>query len=150
MPTMILDKLINYAIASNDVNMEFEIKFGKYSRLSSNLTQKIFFNIMAIASGKSRSYQLIDETFYDDIRLRVIYADSALVKNMFDNPANISTESINKLVSTHKAQGKSITRFIKKEKIRQIKPVRTPNYKADIVIENLLDEHAAKTKIKKI
>jgi hypothetical protein len=147
MPTMILDKLINYAIASNDVNMEFEIKFGKYSRLSSNLTQKIFFNIMAIASGKSRSYQLIDETFYDDIRLRVIYADSALVKNMFDNPANISTESINKLVSTHKAQGKSITRFIKKEKIRQIKPVRTPNYKADIVIENILDEHAAKTKI---
>ena len=54
---MNLSKLINYAMSHGkdntcEYNMEFEIRFGKYSRVSSNIKQNIFFKVYNRANGK--------------------------------------------------------------------------------------------------
>ena len=81
---MNLSKLINYAMSHGkdntcEYNMEFEIRFGKYSRVSSNIKQNIFFKVYNRANGK-KSYKLTDETFYDNkdkdpIRQRIVFDD---------------------------------------------------------------------------
>ena len=81
---MNLSKLINYAMSHGkdntcEYNMEFEIRFGKYSRVSSNIKQNIFFKVYNRAIGK-KSYKLTDETFYDNkdknpIRQRIVFDD---------------------------------------------------------------------------
>lgn len=145
-----LDKLVTYAIEHfADESMEFEVRFGKYSRISSNLSQNTFFQILALASGKSKTYQMIDETFYGDIRQRIIYNDEAksqpLIKKVFDNTASVAIADVKNVLSALRADSPSITKFISKDKIMRVKP--TPNYKAEIVSENILNESEAKSQM---
>ena len=90
---MDLTKLINYAIEHGsqntpNYNMEFEIRFGKYNRVSSNINQNIFLKIYSKSESGKKTFQYINETFYDTkdkdpIRQRIIYNDAKnLIKNM--------------------------------------------------------------------
>ena len=81
-------------------NMEFEIRFGKYNRVSSNITQNTFFKVYNMAVSK-KTYTLISETFYDNkdkdpIRERLTYTDEKdLIKNMLGLFGELITQSQN-------------------------------------------------------
>lgn len=141
---MSINKLINYAIQNTSHSMEFEIRFGKYNRFSSNISQIIFFHILSLSGNVGKTYKLIDETFYENTRKRVSYEDSAnILKNLFETNKsaltksntkldNISASDINKIVSTYKPN-KCETVFVSKNKI--MRGNVAPNYKAEIVNE---------------
>jgi hypothetical protein len=143
---MDLSKLINYAIEHGGeqrtgYEMEFELRFGKYSRISSNIKQNIFFKIYNRAIGK-KTYKLIDETFYDTkdkdpIRQRIVYGDlNNLVKNMFCTPKTISLENINQIFAKYKTQS-VVKTYVSKSKI--MRGSTSHIYKSEIVHERTHD-----------
>jgi hypothetical protein len=50
---MNIDRLINYTVENgSNPNMEFEILFGRYGRMSSNIKQSDFINVLKLSHGK--------------------------------------------------------------------------------------------------
>ena len=115
---MNLSNLINYSMNksinnTDKYNIEFEIRFGKYNNISSNIKQNTFFKIYkldgtnAINKLKSHTkiYTLTSETFFnttdkEPIRQRIIYTDSKnLIKSMFDK--NIILKNSNQKNTTY-------------------------------------------------
>ena len=141
---MNLSKLINYAMSHGkdntcEYNMEFEIRFGKYSRVSSNIKQNIFFKVYNRAIGK-KSYKLTDETFYDNkdkdpIRQRIVFDDvKDLIKNMYVNPKLITQDNIKSIVKAYSSQRVNKT-YVSKTKI--MKGDTTSLFKSEIVREHI-------------
>jgi len=141
---MDLTKLINYAIEHGsqntpNYNMEFEIRFGKYNRVSSNINQNIFLKIYSKSESGKKTFQYINETFYDTkdkdpIRQRIIYNDAKnLIKNMYDKPVTINQDAINKMIDTY-AKIPSSKTYISKNKIMKVD--NSNIFKAEIVCEN--------------
>jgi hypothetical protein len=119
--------------------MEFEIRFGKYGKISSNIKQTAFMNILKLAHRPS--YKFIDETFYADssnVRKRVIYRDSKQTEQMFKSGI-FNAIIMSKIEKS--STGKTI--FITKDKTRGIKPIKTGIVKADIVNERIVESHNA-------
>lgn len=140
---MNLSKLINYAMEhgsenTSNYNMEFEIRFGKYNRISSNINQNVFLQIYHKSTGK-KTFQYINETFYDTkdkdpIRQRIIYNDNNnLIKNMYDKPDTIDQDTINKITEIYRKIPSDKT-YISKNKI--MKSEISNIVKAEIVGEN--------------
>ena len=126
---MDLSKLINYAMEhgsenTEQYNMEFEIRFGKYNRISSNINQNSFLQIYHKSIGK-KIFQYIDETFYDTkdkdpIRQRIIHNDNNnLIKSMYDESDTINQDTINKLINIYGKMPSHKT-YISKNKIMKI------------------------------
>ena len=122
-------------------NMEFEIRFGKYNRVSSNITQNTFFKVYNMAVSK-KTYTLISETFYDNkdkdpIRERLTYtAEKDLIKNMFSSPITINHDNIKSLVKEYVSQPVPKT-YISKNKI--MRGDTTHIFKSEIVREYIHD-----------
>jgi hypothetical protein len=139
---MNLSKLINYSMEhgkdnTKSQNIEFEIRFGKYSRVSSNIKQNIFLKVYNSAIGK-KSYKLTDETFYDTkdkdpIRQRIVFDDvKDLIKNMYASPESITQDNIKRIVNEYASQKVDKT-YISKTKI--MKGENNHLFKSEIVME---------------
>ena len=135
-----MDRLINYALQHIPIkhqNMEFEIRFGKYNRVSSNIKQDTAIKVHNKADGK-KLYTFIDETFYNDnkpntIRQRIYYTDTKhLIKQMFEKPDSISIETIDKIIKTYSNEKQKRTYISKSKVMHNIVNL----YKASIDIEH--------------
>ena len=152
---MSLSNLINYAMSksidNNDkYNIEFEIRFGKYNNISSNIKQNTFFKIYKL-SNSNKSYELISETFFntadkEPVRQRIVYNDTNnLIKSMF-NTQKISNDIIMKIVDTY-SRHKGDTLYISKSKI--MKGDINNLFKAEIVGEHIRNPELNKHEILK-
>ena len=109
---MNLSNLINHAMSkstdnTNNYSIEFEIRFGKYNNISSNIKQNTFFKIYKLdrineinkLKSHTKIYTLTSETFFnttdkEPIRQRIVYTDSKnLIKSLFDK--NITLKNSN-------------------------------------------------------
>ena len=82
---MNIDNLIYQALQSNDPDMEFELRFGKYGRISSNIQESMFREVLKLTQGK-KIYTYIDEDVLPGskgVKKRTIYENSALTEQMF-------------------------------------------------------------------
>ena len=147
-----LTNLINYAIQNNpkfsgNRQMEFEIRFGKYGRISSNIKKETFMRI--VNNKNKKTFQLIDEVIYESaekspIRQRIIYDDNKSVKDLFDNPDSISASSIQEILEKYRKTGSGKIMYISKELIG--KKITTSAYNASISAE-ITHDSAAKGEI---
>jgi hypothetical protein len=104
---MSLSNLINYAISKSSDNtinhtLEFEIRFGKYNQISSNIKPNAFYKVYKLGNSH-KTYELTTETFFNSsdkepIRHRLIYKDANnAIKNMFDNQSNKLIKRVSKI-----------------------------------------------------
>lgn len=126
---MDIDHLISRVLCSNDPNMEFELRFGKYGRVSSNITEEQFFSVMRLK--KNPQYSFIDEAIYDDThktKRRTTYVNSTHTEKMFKSGVSMGV-----MEKIKKTAGKGTTIFIVKEK--HGRPVNANTVKAEIALE---------------
>ena len=136
---MKLNNLINYAIENkfND-NLECELKFGKYNRLSSNISKQSFVSIYNRIPNKKYTaiYECIYKTESDSVRKRE-YIDVD-IKQLYRNLHKMNNEQINthinKIFEKRKTMRKEYT-----TKQTAYKGFSTPKYKAKINIEKNSD-----------
>lgn len=133
--------LQNYHKFNNKNQLEFEIRFGKYNRISSNIKPAAFIKLVNSYTGV-KHFQLIDETIYDNgkssIKKRIHYKDyQNLLKKSFDYDKideNIDEARIHELLEQLKNKEKNPkTLYISKELIG--KKVSMDGYNASISTE---------------
>jgi hypothetical protein len=128
------DNFINYAIQNgSNPNVELEARFGKYSKITSNIKPKMFFQVYNLFKSRSKSYSFIKDILYGDVRKRTISDDfKNYTKTMFDTPDTVA-DVIQDYTKTYSKAGKN-TIYLSKEKI--LKPIQIENIKIDLVLEN--------------
>jgi hypothetical protein len=170
------DKLINfinYALENgNNKNLELEARFGKYSKITSNIKPNTFFKVYNLFKSGIKSYSFIKDELFDDVRKRneiKNIKEPNYVKQLFDNPDTIlekdttfkkdtsgSTKptaanktpksNIEKFVSLYKKYNEMSDKnsfYITKDKI--FKPIQLENIKIDLVNENPNSTKPSKT-----
>ena len=152
------DKLINfinYAIENgSNSNLELEARFGKYSKITSNIKPTTFFKVYNLFKSGSKSYSFIKDKLFDDIRKRNEMSDSKNhTKYLFDNPDKILELSQNVIKPISNATNlpkTKIAKFIDEyensdemsdknsfymTKHKVFKPIQLENMKIDLVME---------------
>ena len=134
---MNLSNLINHAMSkstdnTNNYSIEFEIRFGKYNNISSNIKQNTFFKIYKLdrineinkLKSHTKIYTLTSETFFnttdkEPIRQRIVYTDSKnLIKSLFDK--NTTSMNSNQKNTTSMNSNQKNTNEISKNCIMDI------------------------------
>lgn len=148
------DKLINfidYAIKNgSDKNLELEARFGKYTKITSNIKPKTFFNVYDLFKSGKKSYSFIKDELFDNTRKRTEVICSNinklnLVKELFDNSNKILESSsevskeivenyVEKYVNSDDMHDKN-SFYITKDKV--FKPIKLENITIDLVMENI-------------
>ena len=113
-----------------DKNIEFEIRFGKYDKISSNIKQSVFGEIYKWAN-KTKKFYYIQENIYEKYKQRTIYLDTNEIKSLFDNISEISIDEFVRISNTFKNVNE--IHIIKKEEFR--KPLSKSNYRLASNIE---------------
>jgi hypothetical protein len=155
------DKIINfieYAIKNgSDKNLELEARFGKYTKITSNIKPTTFFNVYNLFKSGKKSYSFIRDELFDNIRKRTEMTclntnKLNLTKDLFDNHHKILTPDIKINPGTNvNSEYKNMVEkyvetyinlddmhdknsfYIKKDKI--YKPIRLENMTIDLVME---------------
>ena len=132
---MELNNFIKYALDNqSNKNIEFEVRFGTYNRVSSNIKQETFLKILKLSEKKH--YTFIKETIYQDkFKKRIIYDNSSFVKNLFSEVSKtaITESKMKDIIKSHEKYEPNSIHYVNKTKI--LKPVTKKNYKIDLVNE---------------
>lgn len=84
-----LHKFISYTIEhGKNPNLELEAQFGKYTKISSTISQITFFKVFEIFKNSPKEYSYINDVLYgSSIKKRTVINDpKSLIKNMFADP----------------------------------------------------------------
>ena len=121
-------------------NIEFEIRFGKYGKISSNLNINIFREIIFFCKTLKKSsikYSYINDILYksSQYRKRIVIVDD-IINKLFDkiNNTEVSVNDLNDIIKQISNKS-SITKYIKKEKIFNDRSNIFNNVKIDLVNE---------------
>ena len=164
---MTLNNFINYVYKnqnrgqnSNDKNdkndknqnVELEIRFGKYSNVSSNINIKTFTQILQLRGV--RKYTLIKERILDsDVKERYIYKHND-IKSLFSKLKTYITKTPEELESAVKSTISSTIKtqpvekhFMVKDRIK--KPISGVNYKIALLSETITSHNPESQKSQK-
>jgi hypothetical protein len=140
-----LNNIINQN--SNQFNIEFEIRFGNYGKISSDLSYLSFSEVNSFIKKsvkyKELSYTYIKDTIFKkgECKNRTVYNDNGIIKNMFKSPDLIKNVENNITALTQNNKSKEDV-YIKKEKILRSKLQNKFNgFKLDLVKEIIYDKN---------
>jgi hypothetical protein len=144
--TNFIDFMINNSHNQVGGNLEFEVRFGKYDKISSNIKPHTFAKILELGTGSStttaccKKYTFIHESIYaSGMKKRVTYKDDAgEIKKLFGKLSPGSTEGISlvqmqEVIDKCSRQKPIEEHCIKKDRVK--KPISKPNYKIALVKE---------------
>jgi hypothetical protein len=127
--------------------LEFEIRFGIYNKISSNIKSDTFSKILGLCSS-NKKFTFIKENIYaGEFKKRTVYADNNnLIQNLFSKISNsiVSIDDVREIMDKLMSKQPTDIHCIKKNKIKN--PVAKHNYKitlAEEIIKPLLsgDSH---------
>ena len=124
-------------------NIEFEIRFGNYGRISSNLYPSTFLEINSFINKsikyKKKNYKYIKDIIFKkgNCKKRIIYDDDGKIKNLFESLENKIGKNIKcDILKLTQGNSKGIEEYIKKDKIiRDKNQNKYNNFKLDLVKE---------------
>lgn len=120
-------------------NIEFEIRFGKYGKISSNINLQVFNEIKLFLLSKKTivKYSYINDILYksSDYRKRIVYESNNDVKKIFESASNYYNIQSLELIKNNIIKLKPFTKYIKKEKIFSDRNNIFNNVKIDLVNE---------------
>ena len=140
--TNFIDFMLNNSHYQTDGNLEFEVRFGKYDKISSNIKPHTFAKILELGSVRStkRKYTFIQENIYaSGGKKRTTYGDNAgEIKKLFGKLSHSSAEGISltqmqEAINKFSGQKPVDEHYIKKDRVK--KPVSKPNHKIALVKE---------------
>lgn len=134
-----LESCSNYYMGDISSNIELEIRFGKYDKISSNLSSDIFADIYKLSGSqnKHKQFYYIKESLYVNDRRRITYTDiNESIATIFDNVDLTTISSLLELVVKFSKEKPTFDVIVSKNAIK--KPLLGFQYKISINSENIL------------
>lgn len=143
---MTLINFINYVYQNQSQpiqNIELEIRFGKYSNVSSNINIKTFAQIFQLDKG-DKKYSLIKERILDsNVKERCIYKHANIkllfskLKTYIDKSPDELKSDVKSVIDTTLKTQPVEKHFMTKDRIK--KPISGTNYKIALLNEKITD-----------
>jgi hypothetical protein len=141
---MNLNNFIEYVYKNdhqNNQNIELEIRFGKYSNVSSNINIKTFTQIFQLY-GDNKKYTLIKERILDsNVKERHIYKNDVIktlftkLKTYIDKPPDDLKGAVKSVIDITLKTQHTEKHFMTKDRIK--KPISGTNYKIALLNEKI-------------
>jgi hypothetical protein len=156
---MDLSNFINYVYTSSqntnyklNENIELEIRFGKYSSVSSNINIKTFAQIYQLGQSNKKFTLIKEKIFISKVKERNVFADTGEIKQLFGNLTKLITDE-SPLEDKLKHISESITKnkpidshFMIKDRLK--KNINGVNYKIALLSEKLTNNNPEPKKSK--
>jgi hypothetical protein len=145
---MTLNNFIDYVYKNkshDEQNIELEIRFGKYSNVSSNINIKTFTQIFQL-DGSNKKYTLIKERILDsNVKERSVYKNDNIktlfskLKTYIDKSPDDLKSDIKSVIDMTLKTPPVETHFMTKDRIK--KPISGANYKIALLNEKITNNN---------